>query len=204
MFSYLDQHPESSHIFSNAMSGSTKNSAHTLLQAYDFSRFEKIADIGGAFGSFLFAILKRYPQAKGILYDSSVVVAQAKHHHKNDLQDRVDFIGGSFFDQTPAGADAYILKHILHDWSDDECHQILSNFHKVMTKSAKMLIFERIVPADTAPHFSKLQDLEMMVSPGGRERTREEFDELLRRSGFQITQVIETNTPLSILEAMVK
>ncbi len=117
------------------------------------------------------------------------------------VSDRVKLESGDFFEKVTGNADAYMMKFIIHDWDDDRALKILQTIHRAAAPDARLLLLEMVVPAGNEPHFSKIQDLEMLVSPGGVERTEEEYRELLGQSGFALKRVIPTKSPLSIVEA---
>ncbi len=174
----------------------------TVLVAYDFTDVGTIVDVGGGHGRLLAAILQRWPQSHGILFDSESVVEGAPAVLDSaGVADRCSVVGGSFFESVPAGGDAYVLKHIVHDWDDSTVLQILRKVRAAMSRSAKLLVLESVVPDDDREHLSKLIDLEMLVVATGRERTADEYAALLRTAGFRFTRVIPTVGPTSIVEA---
>ena len=148
-------------------------------------------------------ILEKFTSLHGVLFDLPEVVSGAPGAgHFNNSEGRVDFEAGSFFDRVPEGCDAYIMKHIIHDWDDELSNKILKNIAQAMHAHAKLLIVEMVVPEGNEPHFSKLMDLGMLVLPGGVERTREEFHTLLAGAGLRLDRIIPTQTSLSIIEAV--
>jgi hypothetical protein len=118
------------------------------------------------------------------------------------VAERVEKVSGDFFASVPKGADAYIMKHIIHDWDDERATKILQNINKAMTDNGKVLIVEVVVPESNEPHYSKLLDLEMLSSPGGMERTAEEYRELLAAAGLRLTRIIPTKSAFSIIEGV--
>ena len=156
-----------------------------VAEAYDFSGFGSIVDVGGATGNMLAHILSRYPQPRGMLFDRPHVVTEAPALLRaRGVEDRVTIEHGNFFESVPAGGDAYILSHIIHDWNDDQCLTILGNCRKAMTRDAKLLIVEFVLPEGNTPHFGKVADMVMLAIPGGEERTANEYREPARRGGF--------------------
>jgi ubiquinone/menaquinone biosynthesis C-methylase UbiE len=186
------------------MVGAHGRDASALMDAYDFSVFTKIVDVGGGNGSTLCAILDRHPDARGTLFDLPGVIARARPEVENlGLSNRVDFVAGDFFQAAPpSGADAYVLRHIIHDWDDDRARQILRNVRRAMGPDGRLLLVDAVIPPGNEPCFAKLLDLTMLVSPGGEERTAEEFAALLKTAGFRLNQIIPTATGDSIVEAL--
>ena len=188
--------------FNRAMTSYSRQTIPAILAAYDFSSATTIADIAGGYGHLLGAVLQANPQAKGVLFEFPPVLDGA--HAMMDsygVRDRVEMVAGDFTVSIPVRADIYMLKHIIHDWSDEKCRQILRNISKSMPHNAKVLIIDAVVPGPGEPHFSKFLDLEMLMLPGGKERTEDEFRSLLESAGFMMTRVIPTPSPISIVEA---
>jgi hypothetical protein len=180
------QNPDENAFFDNAMTAMTRTLSPAVLAAYDWSKFSVIADIAGGHGAQLADILAANTNARGILFDQPHVVAGAPPLLKAaGVADRCDIVAGSFFDSVPK-ADAYILKHILHDWYDDDCVRILETIRRAAPKDARLLVIERVVEGPNAGAVGKSSDLNMLVGPGGMERTREEFDALLSSGGWRI------------------
>jgi O-methyltransferase domain/Dimerisation domain len=173
------ERPEESELFDRAMTANSRIAERALLDAYDFSRFGVVADIGGGRGALIAAILEANPAVRGILFDQAHVVEKA------DAIDRCEVLAGSFFDEVPVGADAYVLRHIVHDWEDAEAVALLRVVRAAMSPSAVVLIVER----DLARTEAKFADLNMLVNPGGRERTSDEYAELLEEAGLRLTRV---------------
>ena len=203
VFDYFGEFPDHGEIFNDAMTDMSVATAPAVVEAYDFSGIETIADIAGGHGYLLAQILKANPNMKGILFDVPAVIAGA-----NDLLERegvsgkVERVAGDFFAEVPA-ADAYIMKHIIHDWDDERSVRILKNIHAAIRgEDGKVLIVEAVVPEGNEPHYSKLLDLEMLTSPGGAERTAEEYRQLLAQAGFKLTRIVPTKSPFSIVEAV--
>ncbi len=204
VFAYYAEHPESSEPFNAAMVELSEVVGAAVVEAYDFSRFEKIVDVGGGHGGLLTAILKASEQPRGVIFDLPQVAEGARRAMQTEgLSERVEIEGGDFFESVSAGGDAYVLKFIIHDWDDERAVAILKNVRRAMRDDARLLLVEAVVPegAGGAP-FSKLIDLQMLVMTGGRERTATEYRELLKRAGFEMTRVVETSSPMSIVEAV--
>jgi O-methyltransferase domain/Dimerisation domain len=201
VFDYYAQHPENATIFNNAMTGMSLATNDAVLAGYDFSSIGKLVDVGGGHGSLVISILKANPRMKGVLFDAPPVVKGARQRIEDEgVADRCEVIAGDFFESVPAGADAYTLKWILHDWDEDRAVAILKNCHRAMAENAKLLLVEAVVPSGGGPHFGKFIDLNMLVMTGGRERTEEEYRRLLETSGFRLTRIIPTDSPMSVIE----
>lgn len=203
IFDYFAEHPDEASMFSESMVGFHGGETPAVAAAYDFSKFETIVDVGGATGNMLSAILNRFDGPKGVLYDMAHVVADAPALlTASGIADRVTIESGSFFESVPAGGHAYIVSHIIHDWSEEQCLTILGNIRRAMKPDGKLLIVEFVLPEDDTPHLGKLADMIMLVVPGGQERTPAEYDELLTKAGFKMTRVVPTESPVSIVEAV--
>eukprot|EP01027_Heterolobosea_sp_BB2_P001304 GEZU01001996.1.p1 GENE.GEZU01001996.1~~GEZU01001996.1.p1 ORF type:complete len:377 (-),score=92.29 GEZU01001996.1:201-1331(-) len=182
-------------VFDRAMSNYSAVEADAVITSYDFSTVGTLVDVGGSIGGLLFPVLEKHPIVNGVLFDLPQVLQDAKVPEK--LSSRVQVVPGSFFDAStiPSNGDAYILKHVIHDWSDEKSIEILTNVRKVMPPHAKLLLAEYIVPTNgTEPHIAKMIDLHMMLMLAGRERTLEEFCDLFSKSGFTFTKVYGATT----------
>ncbi|MDQ3755344.1 MAG: acetylserotonin O-methyltransferase [Acidobacteriota bacterium] len=203
VFDYFTANPEQAEIFNRAMTDMSMGTAPTIVAAYDFSGVKTLCDIAGGHGYLLAQVLKAHADMGGILFDVPPVIAGASAMlDQEGVAGRVKKIAGDFFASVPAGADAYMMKHIIHDWDDKRSIRILQNIHAAMSPEGKVLIIETVVPKGDEPHYSKLLDLEMLVSPGGAERTAEEYHALLAAAGFRLTRIIPTPSPFSIIEAI--
>lgn len=201
--SLFETMPELGGIFNKAMTSFSHQVVPEVLRAYDFSGVRKIADIAGGHGHILGGILKQHPAIEGVLFDLPPVLAGAGELLGGlGVAGRVELKTGDFFKEVDVEADLYLLKYILHDWDDDECVTILSNIRKVIPEGGRVVLLEAVVPEGNAPDFSKIIDMEMMLSPGGIERTETEFAELFEKSGFKLDRVIPLDSPVSIIEAM--
>lgn len=190
-------------VFNRAMTSFSQVTIPAIIASYDFSDATTIADIAGGYGHLLAAVLQEYPSANGVLFDLPHVLEGAPAMlESKGVADRVTMVGGSFLDEIPVVAEIYMLKHIIHDWYDDTNQTILGNIRSSMPDNAKVLIIDAVVPAGDEPHFSKILDLEMLISPGGMERTAAQFEMLLAASGFKLSRVIPTPSPVSIIEAV--
>jgi O-methyltransferase domain/Dimerisation domain len=203
VFDYFTKNPKQAEIFNSAMTDMSVATAPAVVEAYDFSGIGTLADIAGGHGYLLAQVLKAHPQMKGVLFDMSAVIAGAGSLlEREGVGERVQKIAGDFFASVPAGADAYIMKHIIHDWDDERATRILRNIREVMPRDGKVLIVETVVPEGNEPHYSKLLDLEMLASPGGVERTQAEYAALLAAAGLRLSRIVPTNSPFSIVEAV--
>ena len=204
IYDYLSEHPDESELFTRSMSNLSELSIEPILNVYDFSKCGIIADIGGGEGLLLSAILHEYPGLKGILFDRKESITKAESIFiKFGVKEKIKTIPGDFFESAPDGADVYLLKNILHNWSDEDCVRILNTIKKVLPGKGKILIIEMVINEDNKPSFSKLIDIQMMVfMKGGKERTRSEYETILTNAGFRINKIIPTIAPISIIEAI--
>jgi hypothetical protein len=205
LFEYLRAHPEQDRIFSASMASLSSSENAAVAAAYDFGRLGTLVDVGGAHGHLLATILRRHRRLRGILYDQPQVVAAARASGfitAPPVAARCTVQGGDFFASVPNGADGYIMKYIIHDWTDDQCAQVLSNCRAAMAPGGRVLVVEHVISRGNAPDWGKLLDIVMLVVPGGRERTREEFRTLFARAGLRLKKVHKTTAALSILEAV--
>jgi O-methyltransferase domain/Dimerisation domain len=202
-FDFLSEHPEAVSLFSETMVGVHGDEPPAVAAAYDFSDLKTIVDVGGATGNLLAAVLKRHPGPRGILADLAHVVKDAPALLKaKGVAERVTIEPHDFFKSAPSGGDAYMLSHIIHDWSETQCLTILANVRKAMPAGARLLLIEMVVPGRNEPHFSKILDMVMLAVPGGEERTAEEYDALLAKAGFRLTRVVPTPSVVSVIEAV--
>lgn len=201
-FDYLRDQPEYSAIFNDAMTGLSAYVDGPLVAAYDFTPFPTIVDVAGGHGRLLAAILASAPNTQGVLFDLPDVVAEAAPLlQKLDVAQRVRVVAGSFFSDVPPGADAYVLKHIVHDWSDDAALQILRNVRRAAPAGAALLLVETVIPEDSSEFIGKIADIEMLLFNDGRERTAKEYQRLLDEAGFEMTHIFDTETDFSLIEA---
>jgi len=204
IFEHLSRNPEVAAVFDEAMTSISAMEARATSDAYDFKRVETLMDVAGGHGLLLASVLRRHKTMRGVLFDLPHVAAgAAATFTRLGITGRVRVESGDFFKELPSGADAIIMKHIVHDWDDDSATRILQACHQALGTRGKVLIVDPVVPPSNRPHYGKLLDLEMLVlTPRGRERTKAEFAKLLRGAGFRLSRVITTKGPLSIVEAV--
>jgi hypothetical protein len=201
LFDFLSGNPDKGKLFDAAMTCIHGRETAAMLEAYDFGGIGTLADIGGGNGQVLLAVLARYPQLRGLLLDLPAVAERTRANVKAaGLEGRCTVVGENFFESVPSGADAYLLRHILHDWEDDRAGAILRNCRKAMHAGGKLLVVEGVIPPGNDPSLSKFFDLAMMVLPGGMERTEEEYRLLFEASGFRLQRIVPTATWISVLE----
>ena len=204
LFEYLQQHPADGAIFNEAMTSVSRQEAIAVREAYDFSPFRTLVDVGGGHGFLLTTILKANSSLKGILFDRPAVVEGARALMQQEgVSDRCQPVDGDFFTAVPTGGDAYILKYIIHDWDDERAWKILSNCREAMRPDSRVLVVDVVFPTGNTPFVGKLKDMVMLsVSPGGLERTAAEFQDLFSKAGFKLNRIIATNSIVSIIEGM--
>ena len=198
LVAYFAAHPEESSLFNQAMTDKTNSVIPAMIDAYDFSPFRLIADIGGGRGHLLQGILERTLTASGVLFDLPHVIADVAGHES----ERMSLHPGDFFADSLPAADAYLLMEVIHDWNDQDAAKILTAVRRAAPKHARLLIIESLVSESPGPHFSKLLDVMMLAITGGRERTPSEYEALLAGAGFRLERVIPTLSQYSIVEAV--
>jgi hypothetical protein len=203
LFEYCQDNPGMAKFFSETMVGFHGREPPAVAEAYDFSGIGSLVDVGGASGNMLGHVLSRHPGVKGVLYDLPHVVADAPPLlASHGVADRVTIESGSFFESVPAGHDAYLLSHIIHDWDDGENATILRNVREAMKPDGKLLIVEMVLPEGDEPHMGKMLDMMMLLVPGGEERTPSEYAALLEPNGFKVNRVVPTASAVSVVEAV--
>jgi hypothetical protein len=201
-FDYFADEPELAELFNQTMTSVSEMTDATVVAGYDFSVYPTIVDVGGGHGPLLAAILASAPASRGVLYDLSSVVAEAPGLlRKQNVADRVQLAEGSFFDSVPSDGDAYVLKNIIHDWPDETALQILRNVRAAAQPGGTVLLVEFVIPKHNRDFPGKWVDLEMLLNLGARERTAAEYRNLLSEAGFRMTRVVQTASPLSVVEA---
>ena len=203
VFEYFEKNPEAGRIFDRAMTSFSGLAAKAVVEAYDFSGINTLIDIAGGQGRLLAGVLQNNPSMRGILFDLPHVIAGARDIvGGTSVSDRVEFVTGDFFVSVPAGGDAYIMKHIIHDWDDERSLTILRNIRHAMNPGGRVLVVEAVIADGNGQDFGKLLDIEMLVSPGGKERTAAEYEDLFRRAGLRLTRIIPTKSPYSVIEGV--
>ncbi|NGX58023.1 MAG: Mitomycin biosynthesis 6-O-methyltransferase [Chlamydiae bacterium] len=198
LFSHLDQNSEHCAMFQNAMACYEKQSSKKILDLYDFEQLNNFLDVGGGLGNFALTIMDKYPAVSGAVMDLPSVIKLVQ-------DERLALFPGNFFETIPSGFDAYVLRNILHDWSDEKCLLILKNLRKACDENSRLLIFETFYEKTHGTRLGKFSDLTMFtLTPGGKERTKDEIAELLEESGFTVTSTYQTTSSKSLVEANVK
>jgi SAM-dependent methyltransferase len=208
-FAEFAENVEASKNFNQAMSEGTRREAPGIIESYDFEQFRTLVDVGGGDGTLLAAIVAATPGLQGILFDTAAGAAEAQGRRgAAGVDDRCQIVEGDFFESVPDGADAYIMKSVIHDWDDDRCVTILENCRRAMTNGGKVLIVEPVLPPVVKPSFARLgvvmSDLNMLLNTGGRERTEDEFASILRSADLQLTNVFRVPKPstMSVIESV--
>jgi hypothetical protein len=202
VFDHLGKDSTHNERFINAMTNVSLIQISTILPVYPFGKYKNIIDIGGGEGLMMAALLQKYSQCRGIVFDLPQSADLAvKFIERYSIDDRCTFVAGSFFDTIPEGGDLYIMKNILHDWNDESCLVILRNVAMTMPSDSRLLIIDPYVAEGNKPSFGKMTDMLMMTALGGKERTRDEFRILLDQAGFRILKIQRTISQLILIEA---
>jgi SAM-dependent methyltransferase len=199
---YMRANPDRWRIYDDAMTGIHDAETIPVLDAYDFGSFRTIVDVGGGNGMAIAAALRRHPGARGVLFDLPDVVERARQVVADrGVSNRLRFVGGDFFQSVPPSGDAYLLRHVIHDWEDGDAVAILRNCREAMQSGGRVLVVETVIPSGNGPCFGKWLDL-MMLVVGGRERIREQYDSLFSAAGLRLARVVPTAHEVSILEGV--
>lgn len=202
-FGYHRAHPEERALFDHLMAAQTAPAAQAVAAAYDFSGVRTLVDVGGGRGALALAILAAHPHLRGIVFDQPAVAADAREAiAAAGLADRCAAVGGDFFAAVPDGGDAYLLKFVLHDWDDERCLAILRACRRAITPGGRLLVVELLIPPGNAPSFAKVQDVNMLVNLGGRERTEREYGALFAAAGFALGRTIPARGELHVIEGL--
>ena len=202
VFNYLGRHPDEAAVFDEGMTGISSSIGPAVAEAYNFASFKTVVDVGGGHGVLLSTILQAYPGVNGVVFDSPHVVIGAEDTiRKAALRGRCRAIGGNFFEAVPPGGDAYLMKHIIHDWPDAKAATILRNCRKAVNSGGKLLLVELVIAPSNAAFLGTVFDLEMLVIAGGKERTEAEYQQLLAGAGWRLTRVVPTKSFIQIVEA---
>jgi hypothetical protein len=201
-FEYMEENPDRHSIYDAAMEAVHGRESEPMIEAYDFSAFRTVVDIGGGNGSVLSSIVTRHAAIQGILFDLPSVAERTRSILAgSSVAERIRVQGGDFFTGVPAGADAYVLRHILHDWLDPDAVRILRKCRDAMTPDSKLIVVEMVIPPGNEPSFGKWLDL-MMLLVAGQERTEKEYSRLFSEAGLKMTRVIPTTSDVSIIEGV--
>ncbi len=204
-FSSISRDPEAAAIFDKAMATFAPQTSAAIAAGYDFGQFGVLADVGGGNGALMIGILRANPKLRGMVFDQPHVIERARAHVASaGFADRCELVGGSFFEKLPSGADAYLLKHVIHDWNDEKARAILRGVRAVVPPHGKLLIVEGVYPAKIERTLegrgAAANDVNMLVSTGGRQRSEAEFRELYAASGFRLTAIVPTPARVSVIE----
>jgi hypothetical protein len=203
VWEYRTVRPDEERIFDAAMTGLSAAVATAVAEAYDFGTVDRLVDVGGGRGHLLAAALRRHPALRGILFDQPAVVARAGEVLSGaGVADRCEIVGGSFFESVPDGGEVYLLKSVIHDWPDEESVAILAVCRRSVPPNGRLLLVEQLLEEGPDPVRTAFSDLNMLVAPGGRERTRAEYDTLLAAAGFRLERAVPTGTDSFVLEAV--
>jgi hypothetical protein len=203
VFDYLAKHPEAGANFDAAMTAIHGRETAAMIEAYDFSGIEHLIDVGGGNGTLLSMLLARYPSLRGTLYDLPHVVDRNRVKLREaGIADRCRAVGGDFFQNVPTGANAYLMRHIIHDWDDERSIAILDNCRRAMADGGRVLLIEIVLGDDLKSNFGPMLDLNMLVMPGGKERTAAEYRQLFGAAGLKLARIIPTTADVSVIEAV--
>jgi len=203
-WSYLGARPERAEVFNNIQTITSRQVHSLVLEPYDLSGARRLVDVGGGHGALVAAMLRRYPELTGVVFDQPAVVEGARRTlEAAGVGDRAETIGGSFFDGVPAGGDVYLLSMILHDWDDERSLAILGNIRAAMVSGgapgARLLVIDPVLPEDDTPHIGKFTDIYMLMHFAGRERTEAEFRRLFAAAGLRHVETRHSGAPSSLL-----
>lgn len=203
IFDYFGAHPESAAMFHDAMTSNSGRQATAVVEAYDFAGISTLVDVGGGHGALLATILRSNPSLRGVLFDlPHVVTGAGPIFEEAGVRDRVELVSGDFLERVPEGADAYIMKRIVHDWDDERAGAILGNCRRAMAQGGRVLVVDAVVDESPESLYANLLDIEMLVlTPHGKERTEPEFRRLFGSAGFGLSRIVSTASPLKIVEA---
>jgi len=203
VFDYFANNPDIASVFADVMTYSTKTIESFIFNSHQFEPFECAVDVGGNHGSLLIRLLASYPGTRGILFDLPETVAEAGNViSSSGLADRIEIVGGDFFQSVPSDGDLYLLKFILHDWSDDECVAILRKVREAITNRGRLVVIDVVLPEENVEHPLFYWDMNMMTMTAGRERRLSQFKTLFQRSGFCFDRITENPNGQSVVEAI--
>ena len=200
---YRAAHPEEDAVFNAAMTALSAGVAEAIVQSYDFSGMDVLMDVGGGEGVLLAAILEENPALRGVLFEQPHVLTGANDLlERAGVADRCEVVGGSFFESVPGGADAHLLKSIVHDWDDAATVKILRACRAAIANTGRLLVVEPIIQPGNEPDPAKFSDLNMLVMLGGQERTADDFERLYAEAGFRLSDIIRTGSLMAIIEGV--
>ena len=201
---YFGQHPEAASLFDDAMRSISTEKYQAAASAYDFADVKTIVDVGGGNGGLLTAILTANPHMQGTLAELAHVVEGARDHLAGaGMSERCECVTADIFESVPAGADAYVMANVIHDWDDDRSVTLLRNCREAMQPDGRVLLVEMVISSRNQPHLSKLVDIEMLVmTDGGKERSENEYAALYEAAGLRHTRTVPTESPWSVLEGV--
>ncbi len=200
IWDYMRKHPDEGANFDRGMTDVSTGDAPAVCAGYDFSGIKTIADIGGGQGLLLATILEANPGMRGTLFDQPGVIEGAKDGPTEKVKDRVTLVGGDMFQAVPQGMDAFIMKHIIHDWTDEPCIQILKACRAAVNPGGRLLVVDSVLPGPGQFHVGKIADLEMLLFPKGKERTEAEFRELFAKAGWKLSRVVPLQANSFVIE----
>lgn len=201
-FAWRQTHPESNHLFASWLGKETARSTSAIAEGIDLSADDHVLDVGGGHGSLLIGLLGRHPDATGTLFDQPTIVNEAASMWPSDLTGRTDFVAGDFFESVPVSADVFVLKSVLHDWTDDQAAAILRQCATSMSRRSRLLVVERLMDDPDGDHEATVRlDLHMMAMTGGRERTRAGYEQLMSAAGLAVDRIASTDAGFAIVEA---
>jgi hypothetical protein len=202
VWAFRAENPEEGAVFDRAMTSLARRATGAVLEAYDFSRFGVLVDVGGGAGAFVAAVLAANQGLRGVLFDLPGVAADAPGLlAEAGVADRCEVVAGSFFDAVPAGGDAYVLKSVLHDWEDAEATAIVRAVRAAIPPHGLLLVVERDLGEPNGAADAKLSDLNMLVNTGGLERSRDGYAAVLSAGGFSLRRTVPTAAGLQVIEA---
>jgi hypothetical protein len=202
-FDWFKEHPRAARIFHEANAIKATTSHRAIIHVYDFSPIARLTDVGGGHGALMAEILEANPAMRGVVAELPSVAREAREFIRaKGLETRCEVVECDFFSSIPRGSDAYLMSHILHDWSDEKCRRIVANCHAAMSPGSPLLVVEDIIPPGNEFSIAKLLDLEVFVMGGGRERTEAEFRELFESSGFTLSKIVPTQEGISVIEGI--
>lgn len=202
-YDFLMANPEYAAVFFQGMGSISGTETEPILAAYDFSRFRRIVDVGGGRGTLLAGILRQASGAQGVLYDSAFATADSGRVLDGaGVAGRCTITNGTYFESLPAGGDAYVLKHILHDFPESDCLTVLKNVREAIAPDGTMLVIEYVLPGNNERHIGNIIDLWLLLLLGAKERTEPQYSALFASAGFKLSKAVPTTSPVSVIEAV--